>query len=45
MRQRWGEAGALEMTAVMSVYLMNATVLRAMDHKPGPDARWLTPRG
>ena len=45
VRQRWGEAGALEMTAVMSVYLMNATVLRAMDHKPGPDARWLTPRG
>ena len=29
---------------VMSVYLMNATILRAMDHRAAPDARHLTPR-
>jgi hypothetical protein len=34
----------MEMTAVMSVYLMNATVLRAVNHQPGPEARHLTPR-
>ena len=44
VRARWGESGVLEMTAVMSVYLMNATILRAMDHKAAPDARHLTPR-
>lgn len=44
VRQRWGEKGALELTAVMSVYLMNATILRAMNHQPGPGARLLTPR-
>lgn len=44
VRERWGEQGALELTAVMSVYLMNATILRAMDHQPAADARRLTPR-
>jgi 4-carboxymuconolactone decarboxylase len=44
MRARWGEKGLMEMTALMSVYLMNATILRAMDHRAGPDARMLTPR-
>ncbi len=44
IRGRWGEKGALELTAVMSVYLMNATILRAVDHQAGPDARLLTPR-
>jgi hypothetical protein len=28
----------------MSAYLMNATILRAMEHKAAPDARHLTPR-
>lgn len=44
VRARWGEKGALELTATMSVYLMNATILRAVDHQPPPDARHLTPR-
>ena len=44
VRKRWGEKGLLEMTAVMGVYTMNATILRAMDHRPGPGARLLTPR-
>lgn len=44
VRARWGEKGAMELTAVMSVYLMNATILRAMNHQAAPDARHLTPR-
>lgn len=44
VRERFGENGLLELTAVMSVYLMNATILRAMDHRAAPDARHLTPR-
>ena len=44
VRARWGESGVLELTAIMSVYLMNATILRSMDHQAGPDARLLTPR-
>jgi 4-carboxymuconolactone decarboxylase len=44
VRSRWGENGLLELTAVMGVYTMNATILRAMDHQPGPGARLLTPR-
>lgn len=44
VRARWGEKGLLELTAVMGVYTMNATILRAMDHRPGPGARLLTPR-
>jgi hypothetical protein len=44
VRARFGENGLLELTAVMSVYMMNATILRAMDHQVAPDARHLTPR-
>jgi 4-carboxymuconolactone decarboxylase len=45
VRMRWGEKGLLELTALMGVYTMNASILRAMDHKPGPGARLLAPRG
>jgi 4-carboxymuconolactone decarboxylase len=44
VRARWGEKGLMEMTAVMSVYMMNAAILRVMDHRAAPDARHLTPR-
>lgn len=44
VRERYGEKGLLELTAVMGVYTMNATVLRAMDHPAPPGARRLTPR-
>lgn len=44
VRARWGEKGALELTAVMSVYLMNATILRAVGHQPDPGSRLLAPR-
>lgn len=44
VRARYGEKGLLELTAVMSVYMMNATILRAMDHRAAPEARHLTPR-
>jgi len=44
VRARYGEKGLLELTAVMSVYMMNAAILRVMDHRAAPDARHLTPR-
>lgn len=44
VRARYGEKGLLELTAIMSVYMMNATILRAMDHQPPPGARALSPR-
>lgn len=44
VRARWGEKGLLEMTAVMSVYMMNASILRVMDHRAAPEARHLTQR-
>ncbi len=44
VRQRYGEKGLLELTAVMSVYMMNAAILRVMDHQPEAEARHLTPR-
>lgn len=44
VKARWGEKGLLEMTAVMSVYMMNASILRVMDHRAAPDARHLTKR-
>ena len=44
VKARWGEKGLMELTAVMSVYMMNATILRAMDHRAAPDARHLTKR-
>jgi 4-carboxymuconolactone decarboxylase len=42
VRKRWGEKGMMELVAVMSVYTMNANILRTMDHRAGPDARLLT---
>jgi hypothetical protein len=44
VRARYGEQGLLELTAVMSVYTMNAAILRVMDHRAAADARQLTPR-
>jgi len=44
VRARYGEQGLLELTAVMSVYTMNAAILRVMDHPAAADARHLTPR-
>jgi 4-carboxymuconolactone decarboxylase len=44
VRKRYGETGLMELVAVMGVYTMNATVLRAMDHQPAAGARCLTPR-
>jgi 4-carboxymuconolactone decarboxylase len=44
VRARYGEQGLLELTAVMSVYTMNATILRVMDHRAAAEARHLTPR-
>lgn len=44
VRARYGEKGLMELTAVMSVYMMNAAILRVMDHRAPPDARHLTPR-
>jgi 4-carboxymuconolactone decarboxylase len=44
VRARYGEQGLLELTAVMSVYTMNAAILRVMDHQVAADARHLTPR-
>jgi 4-carboxymuconolactone decarboxylase len=43
VRARYGEKGLMELTAVMSVYMMNATILRMMDHRAAADARHLTP--
>ena len=44
VRARYGEKGLLELTAVMSVYTMNANILRVLDHQAAADARHLTPR-
>ncbi|MEM8973385.1 MAG: hypothetical protein AAGD43_15105 [Pseudomonadota bacterium] len=44
VKARYGEQGLMELIAVMGVYQMNATVLRALDHPAPPDARLLTPR-
>lgn len=44
VRARFGENGLMELTAVMSVYMMNASILRVMDHQAAADARRLTPR-
>jgi hypothetical protein len=38
VRARYGEQGLLELTAVMSVYTMNAAILRVMDHEAAADA-------
>jgi 4-carboxymuconolactone decarboxylase len=42
VRARYGERGLLELVATMSIYTMNANILRVMQHVPGPDARRLT---
>lgn len=42
VRARYGERGLMELTAVMSVYMMNASILRVMDHPAPADARLLT---
>lgn len=44
VRARYGEKGLLELTALMSVYMMNAAILRVTEHPAPPDARLLTPR-
>jgi 4-carboxymuconolactone decarboxylase len=44
VRVRYGAKGLLELTAVMSVYTMNAAILQVMDHQAAADARPLTPR-
>jgi 4-carboxymuconolactone decarboxylase len=44
VRARYGDKGLLELTAVMSVYTMNANILRVMDYQAAADARHLTPR-
>jgi 4-carboxymuconolactone decarboxylase len=44
VRDRYGEQGLLELTGVMGVYTMNATILRAMDHPAADGARRLSPR-
>jgi hypothetical protein len=44
VRARYGEKGLMELTAVMSVYTMNANILRVMDHQAATDARHLTLR-
>ena len=44
VRARYGEKGLLELTALMGVYTMNATILRAVDHRAASGARLLTPR-
>ena len=44
VRARYEEQGLLELTAVMSVYTMNAAILRVMDHQAAADARHVTPR-
>lgn len=45
VRARFGERGLMEILALMSTYLMNATMLRALEHRAAPDARHLSPRG
>jgi 4-carboxymuconolactone decarboxylase len=44
VRARYGENGLMELTAMMSLYMMNASILRVMDHQPAPDARHLASR-
>lgn len=42
VRARYGEKGLLELVAVMSVYTMNANVLRVVGFQPAAGARLLT---
>jgi 4-carboxymuconolactone decarboxylase len=42
VKNRYGEKGLFELVAVMSVYTMNANMLRTMDWQAAPEARHLT---
>ena len=42
VRNRYGERGLMELVAVMSIYTMNANILRVVDHQPAADARHLS---
>ncbi len=44
VRARYGEQGLMELTAVMSVYMMNAAILRVVEHPAPANARPLTDR-
>ena len=44
VRDRYGEKGLMELTALMSVYMMNAAILRVAKHPAPPDARPLSER-
>jgi 4-carboxymuconolactone decarboxylase len=44
VRARYGEKGLMELTALMSIYMVNANILRVMQHPAPPDARPLSPR-
>ncbi len=42
VRARYGERGLMELVALMSVYTMNANILRVVNFQPAPEARRLT---
>ena len=42
VRARFGERGLMELAAIMSVYTMNANILRLVDVRAAPEARHLT---
>jgi len=42
VRGRWGERGLMELVAVMSVYTMNANILRVVGVEAAPEARKLS---
>ncbi len=42
VRARYGERGLMELVAIMSVYTMNANILRVADVQPAAEARRLT---
>src|SRR4030095_14588098 len=42
VRARYGERGLMELVALMSVYTMNANILRVVDYQPAAEARRLT---
>ncbi len=41
VRARYGERGLMDLVAVMSVYTMNANILRTVDFQAAPEARHL----
>jgi 4-carboxymuconolactone decarboxylase len=42
VRARYGERGLMELVAIMSVYTMNANILRVAEVRAAPEARHLT---